>query len=404
MKIHDNPPQHLAYCLNVHPGRTWAESFEAIRTHALRVRDEVCGSGKSFGLGLRLGRDSADQLVTPGTMTQFKSFLDDQNLYVFTINGFPYGEFHGRAVKEDAYRPDWRMRERLEYTNLLADILADLLPEGVSGSISTVPGSYKPWITCAEDVDTIAEMLAEAAGYLAGIHSRTGKDICLAIEPEPDCLIETTDELLTFFGGALAEIGGAHLAGLDGISEAEAARILQRHIGICFDTSHQAVEFEDLSSSLGRLRAAGVRIGKVQLSSALRLIPTQEALSQLGSFVDEVYLHQVKVCSAGGPRRSFSDLDEAIKRCAKADEVGDEWRVHFHVPLFLEQFGELQSTSSLLMGDFAEAIGGGAIEHLEIETYTFDCLPDGVCTKDVAESIVREYRWVLDSLLPQQLC
>ena len=66
-----------------------------------------------------------------------RGFLDAEGLYVFTINGFPYGAFHGQRVKEEVYLPDWRDEERLRYTDSLAWLLADLLPELVAAASST---------------------------------------------------------------------------------------------------------------------------------------------------------------------------------------------------------------------------------------------------------------------------
>ncbi len=164
---------------------------------------------------------------------------------------------------------------------------------------------------------------------------------------------------------------------------------------MCFDASHLAVEFEDLGRTLTRLREGDVRVGKVHLSAALRAEPTSAAIERLGEFCDPVYLHQVKARSADGAIRSFPDLPAALAAGSDADE---EWRIHFHVPLFFGQFGALRSTSSLFTDDFIAAVTGGATEHLEIETYTFDVLPPDLRAADVTDSIAREYEWVLDRM------
>ena len=380
MQVRDDPPVHLTYCLNVHPGESWAESFSAIREYALGVRDRVARD-EPFGLGLRLSARAAGQLGQADALREFKAFLDAEGLYVFTINGFPYGRFHATAVKEDVYRPDWRSPARRDYTIRLAHVLAELLPDGVAGSISTVPVSYKPWIKSEVDLTRAIDMLTGAAGHLAGIRKRTGKDIRLALEPEPDCYLESSDEAIAFFTGPLR----------DRVDDAA-----RRQIGLCFDTAHMAVEFEDPAESISRLQAADVRIGKIHLSAAIRLEPTPEALARLESFAEGVYLHQVKARRTSGEIRSFADLPEAL---AAEPEDWDEWRVHFHVPLFFESDGLLSSTADLLTGEFAETIAGGATDHLEIETYTFDVLPDDLRPTDVTESIAREYEWVLEKPL-----
>lgn len=400
MKIQHDPPVHLTYCLNVHPGETWVENLAAIRDKAVKVRDRVAG-GRPFGLGLRLGRQAADELADPAAMGEFREFLAAEDLYVFTINGFPYGQFHGTRVKEDVYRPDWRTEARREYTVRLGEILAGLLPEGVSGSISTVPGSYRAWIQSPEDVRAMAENLADVAAHLARLRETTGRAISLALEPEPDCWVENTDEAVAFLTGPLARLGGDHLRGTQGLGIDQADRALREHLGVCFDTAHAAVQFEDLAESLAKLERAGVKVSKIQLSSALQVRPTAEALSRLRDFCDEVYLHQVKVRGADGSIASYADLPAALAAAltpASAAPPDAEWRVHFHVPLFLAGGGELGSTAGLLTEAFRERLVAGVTEHLEIETYTFDVLPPALRAADVAESVAREVRWVMDTL------
>lgn len=382
MKIQDDPPLHLTYCLNVHRGEAWEDCLAAIGRYALKVRDRV-GRGRAFGLGLRLGHLAANQLSRPAARKAFKEFLQEENLYVFTVNAFPYGQFHQTAVKENVYSPDWRTAERRDYTNLVADILADLLPEGVDGSISTVPGSYKAWITSQADTTAMRQGIAQSLMHLEAIHRRTGKRICLALEPEPDCVVETTGEVVEFIHAMMAP-------GMD-------ASLLS-YLGVCFDTSHMAVEFEDLADSLSQLAAANVPVAKIHLSSALRVSPTPAAMERLRAFCDPVYLHQVKA-TVGGRVVSYRDLPDAL--AAAGETPMEEMRVHFHVPLYFLTHAGLHSTSSLLTGRFGELVRGGISPHLEIETYTFDVLPGELKTPDIAESIAREFEWVLANVTPR---
>ena len=436
MRIQENPPLHLTYCLNVHPGESWEENFQAIRDKALRVRDLVGRKGP-FGLGLRLSARAAKELQEGKTLGEFRRFLDKEGLYVFTINGFPYGQFHDTAVKENVYSPDWRRLERFEYTAELASILAVLLPKGVEGSISTVPLSYKAWIRSDQDVRRMACLLAEAAAHLHTL-AEGGKVITLALEPEPDCLLETTDELIRFLDGQ-TQFAVAHLCRRKGLPAETAERAWRRHIGVCLDTAHAAVEFEDPAESLRKLSRAGVRVGKVQLSSALRVTPTPEARRRLREFCDRVYLHQVKARGADGTIVSYPDLPAALDAAETAEPTGQEWRIHFHVPLFWQgdagparmpaqeasraehaergqacppyrqgrqatagdarptAFG---STSSLLVGEFAHLLRAGATSNVEIETYTFNVLPDFLRPADIAAGVAEEYRWVLENMFP----
>ncbi len=393
MKIQGSPATHLTYCLNIHPGESWAENFAAIRDKAVRVRDLVGPEGE-FGLGLRLGNQAACELLDPARRKELKTFLADNALYVFTVNAFPYGQFHQTAVKEDVYAPDWRSPERLQYTQAVAGILADLLPAHVQGSISTAPGSYKPWIHSRQDEEAMVRNLVLACFTLFDIRHTTGQRIELAIEPEPDCYIQSTGELIDFLTGPLRGYAEQFMDRQHRVGEKFRDGIWE-HLGACLDTAHAAVLFEDPLESLRRLRQARVHVSKIQISSALRLQPRGRALEKLRTFAEGVYLHQVKARRPDGTIVSYADLPQAL--AAASDGADDEWRVHFHVPLFFDSFEDLHSTSELLTpAFFAEACQ--ASRNLEIETYTFDVLPADLRPADVTDSIANEYRWVLDQM------
>lgn len=394
MIIQSDPPLHLTYCLNVHPGETSSENFAAIREKALAVRQRVSPNEK-LGLGLRLSYRAACELAAVETGAQFKEFLRAQNLYIFTINGFPYGNFHGSRVKENVYAPDWRDAQRRDYMNLLASLLADLLPENISGSISTVPCSFKPWITSRDEVEIMVRHLVDCVIPLAHILQTTGKEIHLGLEPEPSCFLETTDETIRFFNENLFSLGSEYLCAKIKCSVSEAQDLIRRHVGVCFDTCHVALQFEDLDESLRCFEKEGVRISKVQISAALRAKADALRQGALESFCEPVYLHQVKARRSSGGILSWTDLPDALREMP--DDV-EEARVHFHVPLHCEKFGALKSTASLLTPEFFARLRSGVTSHLEIETYTFDVLPNEMRAGGVVESIAHEFAWAQRNL------
>ena len=397
MKIRENPPVHLTYCLNVHPGETWEENLEAIRTVTLKIRDRVAPH-RPFGLGLRLGHLAADQLAETQILNQFKIFLKKHDLYVFTINGFPYGEFHKPPVKEQVYHPDWRSRKRLKYTLQLADILSKLIPKGVSGSISTVPGSYKEWIQTDSDRTELIHNLMACVAHLAHIHEKTGREVHMALEPEPDCFLETTEETVAFFTRYLHGEGRGYLARLTNTSKPEATEMIARHLGVCFDTCHMALQFEDLVKSISLLAKHGIRLSKIQISAALKMHCSERTLKRLKDFCDPVYLHQVKARMSSNEIRSHGDLSTALSCGDVLKHSGEEWRVHFHVPLYFLGDDELKSTTAdIKHGFFKKAIACGC-DHFEIETYTFNEFPGNLKKKDLVESFAEEYAWVLGRL------
>jgi len=386
---------HLTYCTNIHAGEPLDEVMASLARHLPDIKQRVAPK-QPLGVGLRLGHAAASSLREPAAMARLKRFLAEGGYYVFTINGFPYGAFHGKAVKEDAYKPDWSDPLRLAYTDRLADILSELLPAGQEGSVSTVPCTFKPW---AEGrLEAITDHLIRHVSHLAGIAARTGQSIALALEPEPYCLLETIDETVAFFKERLyCRNGVARLAALTGLAAADAEAAMRRHIGVCYDVCHAAVEFEDPKASIAQLRANGILIAKLQLSSALRVAAFDgESARHLAAFAEPVYLHQV-VQKSNGSLRRFVDLPQALAESGGAQ--GAEWRVHFHVPVFLEQMAHFGTTQSFLAAILALHRADPISGHLEVETYTWDVLPPSYRSADLSSAIARELNWVKAQLL-----
>ena len=378
---------HLTYCTNIHAGESWPEVEANLARHVTAVKARVSPDAP-FGVGLRLSARAAQEL-TDGGLPGLRRLLADHDLYVFTINGFPYGTFHGAPVKQAVYRPDWLEPERIAYTDQLANLLAQLLPDGVDGTISTVPGCFRPradaYSPVAADARTadgratdaalaaIATNLRRSADHLAHIERTTGKRITLAIEPEPCCVIETLAEAIALFTD--------HLRGAS-------------HLGLCLDACHAAVEYEDLPAALAALRAAGVPIAKVQLSAGLRIAPVDAAgRHAVARFADNVYLHQV-IARRGRALARYIDLPDALADPTAADE----WRVHFHVPIVHPALGAFASTQDFLAELLAIQRRDPISSHLEVETYTWDVLPPELRDAPIADAIARELRWVIDRL------
>jgi sugar phosphate isomerase/epimerase len=393
---------HLTYCTNIHPGETWPEVRANLERHVRAVKARVAPD-RPFGVGLRLSARAAAELAEPAELEALRAFLQSSGLYVFTINGFPYGVFHGTRVKEDVYLPDWLQDERLAYSDGLADLLAALLPDqpGLEGTVSTVPGAYKARVRDEADARRMSERLVRHAAHLHGIRERTGRTIALALEPEPCCHLETIDETVAFFERHLfAGAAVAAFAARTGLGHADGEAALRRHLGVCFDACHMAVEFEDPAAGLGRLRAAGIRVGKVQVSAGLRvgMDPGDPAvLDALRPFAEGVYLHQV-VERRGDRLVRYLDLPEALAAVAGAAPGAREWRIHFHVPLFRRELGPFTNTQDELRRLLALLRREAHAPHLEVETYTWEVLPDAYRREDIVTAVARELRWVLDEL------
>jgi sugar phosphate isomerase/epimerase len=397
---------HLTYCTNIHAADGWDAVFANLRQYAPQLKARF-SPASPFGLGLRLSAREVGELLERDRLQQFRAFLDREGLYVALINGFPYGPFHGTPVKANVYAPDWRDSARVDYTLNLIWVLAELVPPGVDGGVSTAPLSYKAWMAGRgnEDWTTLTQNVVRIAEALVRLRRGGGAFIHLDIEPEPDCSLENSDESIAFFEQWLLPVGAPILASAVGVERAEAEELLLDHVRLCFDCCHFAVEYEDPAAALGRFNAAGIKIGRVQLSSALRVPFGREpgeadaAMRTLERFADTTYLHQV-VERGAGDLRHYPDLDDALR--ASRTTLPDEWRIHFHVPLFTREYETFSSTQDYVARVLDLARSRGFTTHLEIETYTWDVLPAGLKV-DLAESIAREYDWVLGTLARSQV-
>lgn len=369
----------LAYCTNIHPAESWEETQHVLAQHTLKVRDLVVNKADPFAIGLRLSARAASELLQGDALTRFKAWLAEENCYVFTINGFPYGDFHGTRVKEKVYQPDWTTPERVEYTKELFTIISELAPLDVGGSVSTLPGSFKAF---GADESLIRANLIEMADFIEALSEVSGRDLHLGLEPEPLGHFENTEETLLFFDRLL--------------NDADDHDKIKKRIGINYDCCHFALEYEETPNSLEVLRNEGLRISKIHLSAALALDPRIDgAVKSAMRFDEPTYLHQVIARHPDGKIVRHTDLPEAVEAHSSVDDA-EQWRIHFHIPLDCEPEPPMSSTRFQ-----AEQTLGACLKdkemctHFEIETYTWGVLPPEM-QRPVEEQIAGEYRWVLD--------
>lgn len=399
------PLGHLTFCTNIFPGETWEEHFEALKENIPLIKSEL-SPDRPFGIGLRLSNKASLQLSKEESLKAFQIWLQENNCHVLAINGFPYGNFHGARVKDKVHFPDWASNDRLQYTLRISRILAALLPEGMEGGVSTSPLSYKHWFTDDEGqleytVEKATWNIIEVVCLLLGIYKNTGKILHLDMEPEADGLIESSTEFINWFQHQLIPLGIDILQDRMALTEKEAENALREHVRLCYDVCHFAVGFETVIPVLEKLKKADIKIGRWQLSAALKApLPVDNerrihTIKELEEFNEPVYLHQVVTRQTDGSLSRYADLPDAIndEKAGKAEE----WRSHFHVPLFVRDYGLLQSTQD----EVARAIAAQKDERqcniLEVETYTWEVLP-GDLKLPLAESIIREMKWVLNEM------
>ncbi|MCU0707358.1 MAG: metabolite traffic protein EboE [Pirellula sp.] len=389
----------LGYCTNVHAGIHVDAILENLRTHALKVR-KLLGI-PSLPVGLWFSETAAREALNEGRLQHIRQELQDMGLVPYTFNGFPQGDFHSQIVKHRVYLPTWWEPSRLDYTRDLVQLLDSLLEPGRFGSISTLPigwGTPQPtgeqWTQAATRLVTLAEELHQR-------FEASGRLIVVALEPEPGCAITDTASLRRFFSEYLSE---------SQLGSATAARVRQ-HVTMCHDICHAAVMCEDQETELLACQKEGIRVGKVQISSAIRvcwdaLAPQAriEALDQIRQFAEDRYLHQTMILTKTDGRQLVEDLPALLSSFSERSNSvpSGEWRIHFHVPVDVAAWGHIESTHGEIdtflehARNHAELFGPDL--HLEVETYAWGVLPEAMRTPHLYEGIAREIRWVQSKL------
>ncbi len=395
------PGTVLGYCTNVHAGSTYDDILVNLRQHALKVKQQVSPDAP-MGVGLWLSTQAARQMLEDDSVPRLARWLQQHGLEVFTLNGFPYGDFHGPTVKHRVYQPDWRNPKRLDYTLDLARVLAGLLrPDMNQGSISTLPVSWHGGTETNiykndsdhETMRAASEHLLRVVDHLARLEQETGKLIHLDLEPEPGCVLQTSRDVIRLFANHLDKLGDPSLT--------------RRHLRVCHDICHGAVMFEDHAGALERYDGAGIRVGKAQISSALDvpfdLLSPQDRLAaaaQLKQFQEDRYLHQTMVSTGDrcetDTQTLYEDLPEALASCSTDAPPTGHWRVHFHVPIFLNHIGLIRTTRDQIIDCVTLLRDRAGVRHFEAETYAWGVLPQSLRVADTADGIAQELTWLIN--------
>ncbi len=394
---------HLSYCTNIHAGESWVEIFENLKVYLLNIKQKV-SEKEPFGIGLRLSYQAAIELSDKSKLHAFKEWMTLNNVYVFTINGFPYGNFHGETIKDQVHTPDWTTDLRKEYTILLFDILGALVPEHILGGISTSPISYKYWYATEERLEDAkikaCDFLIDVVQHLMDLKNQTGKNMHLDIEPEPDGVIENSEEFLHFYNDYLLKLGVPLLMKNTNCTENESDNAIREHIQLCFDVCHFSIAYEKPVEVIQKMKNNAIKIGKVQISAALKCnVESNNTIEELQSYLrpfrEPNYLHQAVIKTSENNSLKFRDLDAAIEAMNVTNFK--ELRTHYHVPVFLAEYQDLQSTQDDIIETLQFWKTNNFTDHLEIETYTWDVLPNQMQT-DIIDAVTREINWVRNSI------
>lgn len=373
----------VGYCTNVHAGATLEETRANLERYAVAVKRRF-SPDEPMGVGLWLSASAARQLRAGQGVAEFAAWLHENGLVPYTFNGFPYGDFHKAVVKHAVYLPTWMEKKRIDYTRDLIAIQHLLLPPGMNGSISTLPLAWGTPRPTAAQLAAAAAPLRQLAAELAQLERDTGRFLCLCIEPEPGCVLQRSGDIVRFFEEQL----------LRGGDEAT----VRRYLTVCHDVCHAAVMFEEQADVLKKYHAAGLAVGKVQVSSAVRMalddLPHEErsaALAQLAEFNEPRYLHQTMIREGNAAPTFYEDLSAAFQ--VKRESLAGEWRVHFHVPIYIQRFGRLEAMQSAILDCLRTLRDLKTEPPFEVETYAWTVLPPELQQPDLAVGIAEELAW-----------
>ena len=395
---------HLTYCTNIHTGENWQDHFTEIKKYFPSIKTEF-SPDKPMGIGLRLSNIASVELNEADNLAVFQQWLAQNNAYVFTMNGFPYGGFHNVIVKDQVHAPDWTTTDRVDYTIRLFDILNKLLPAEMEGGISTSPLSYKYWhntdTSLQTAVETATESIIKVVIHLIEIYNATGQILHLDIEPEPDGILETGEEFIDWFMHHLLPAGEEIIAAKFTISVKKAQQLIKQHLCLCYDVCHFAIGYEPHEEVIKKLMDLGIQIGKIQISAALKATLNNNVSDRniikekFENFNEPTYLHQVVARKMDGELLRYPDLPQALADIENSEV--EEWRAHFHVPIFEEDLGFLQSTQKDIVTVLNLQKKLNFTQHLEVETYTWDVISPAL-KLPMQESIIRELEWVNSQL------
>lgn len=395
----------LGYCTNVHAGLDSDSILANLRKCALPVRQRL-GQDR-LGVGLWFSQMAAKELLEEDRLDRFKQQLQSMGLVPYTINGFPQQDFHQKVVKHRVYEPAWWEPARLQYTRDLIEILDRLLPEGLSGSISTLPIGWNQ--RCTDQESRYAQAAANLlllADELNARYEKTGRRIRIALEPEPGCIFTDNASLRAFY---------QRYWSTPAISHAQAQRA-REYLTICHDICHSAVMGENQHEQVLESLSLGIQVGKVQVSSAIRVpwsgldsVQQHRALLQLAQFAEDRYLHQTMVVDSTGQHRLVEDLPELMAQHLEHGALKSslplsdrEWRIHFHVPIYVQSWGQIESTQSQINAwlDLVKVRPELFLPDVayEVETYAWGVLPSQLQRLSLDEGIAQEIAWLQSQL------
>ncbi len=390
----------LGYCTNVHPGTSPEDIIRIIKTDCLKVKEKI-DSSIHFEIGLWLSAKTVQGFKQRSHLEKLKNVCEETQIQVFSWNAFPYSDFHQTQVKAEVYIPNWSEPSRLHYTLDLLELIQNLAFDLPEISISTVPIGYREDRLTHDQIKRSASHLVDFVKASIRLEQEKNIRVHLALEPEPFCYLEKSEDVVLFFKDFLLPLGVYRLKKEMNLSQSEAETHLLNKIRVCYDTCHAAVVFEKPQDILNNYEAVGIKVGKVQISSALVYYPNKlhgreksSSLSLLNQLSSDRYLHQVVGMGLDNQLEAFTDLSEALLKWKYQKNLLNEYRIHYHIPIFLKKFNTLSTTQNHIQELIELAKHRKITSHWEVETYTWPTLPQNEKKGEISDWIAEEMNWL----------
>lgn len=378
---------NLMYCSNIFKVKKLRDLIKSLTIYTEIIKE------KKVALSLCLSNALAIEMEKKKSINFFKKWLKKKNATLYSINGFVYKNFHKKNIKSNIHYPDWTSNLRFNYTKKLIKILNRFLPKCKTGSISSSPISYDGWINYKYKDYVFFKSAKNISKILLHLMNIKKKIIHLDIEPEPSCLINNFKMFIIFFKKWLIPFARKYLYNLKKISGRKSDFLIKKYIRLCYDISHFSVNFENHGKILQILKKEKIKIGKVQISSALEInvfknIKIKEnIIKNLAKISISPFLHQT-VEKNKKTIRIYNDLPNISNIFFK--NTNSILRIHCHVPIYKTQYKNIKTTINETRKVLKMLIKTKNIKHFEIESYTYI----NIIKKDAFDSIAKEYKCI----------
>lgn len=296
----------------------------------------------------------SNNLIKNINKKNLNSFREFYSIKITSINGFVYQNFHLKNIKENIYLPDWTSKNRFLFTKNILTYTDSIAKKKEKISISTLPISYIKWVNFFLN----PFIFYEATQNLKKLTMQIKKSH-LDIEPEPFCLIESYSDFLKFKKNWIKTL---------------IIKKNEKSLTLCYDICHFSVIFEKQKIISKLITIDNLKIGKIQISIALKTIIhykhvfIKKLTKTLTKLKKSDFLHQ-SIIKNYSKIEKFSDIYFFLKKIHLFKNK--ELRIHCHIPLYKKKFKYFDSTYKDTFNSLNLIKKHNLTKNIEIESYTY---------------------------------